>query len=275
MTDRRLTPANARVAALHLKGQVTAEHFTEGTPATVTVAVIDLCTGPNQNRERQLKLGADVTVFEDGGGWSFVQAVADGYVGYVQSAALGPRTTATHFVCSPATHAYLAADMKSQNVMQLPFGTRLTVTAEQPKFFETAQGFIPEKHLRSLELPFDDPVAVAQMHLGVPYLWGGNSTRGIDCSGLVQASLQACGVPCPGDSDMQQGDTGKVLAKDAGLQRGDLIFWEGHVGIMVDSEVMIHANAYHMAVAYEPIKDAILRIRAQGDGEVTSRKRLT
>ena len=115
---------------------------------------------------------------------------------------------------------------------------------------------------------------MAQLHFGVPYLWGGNSIWGIDCSGLVQAAMLAVGKPCPGDSDQQEAALGDALMPDAALMRGDLVFWKGHVGMMVDADTMIHANAHHMAVAYEPIRSATLRVEAQGDGPVTARRRL-
>ena len=128
--------------------------------------------------------------------------------------------------------------------------------------------------MRPLDRPFSDPVTIAQLFFGTPYLWGGNSGLGIDCSGLVQAALRACAVPCPGDSDMQLDDLGAEIPAGASLARGDLMFWKGHVGMMVDADVMLHANAHHMATAYEPIADATLRIKAQGDGDVIGRKRL-
>ena len=269
--DRRLTPANGRVAALHLAGTVGAERYLKGWSATVLRPVVDLCAAPDGPRDRQLLLGADVTVFEDCDGWSFVQA-ADGYVGYVLSDDLGEAAAATHFVASLATHAYQAEDFKSPDLMHLPFGARVAVTDERRKFFETTVGFIPKKHLRPLDQPMTDQVTVAQLHFGVPYLWGGNSSLGIDCSGLVSAGLRACGIACPADSDLQRDGLGRTF--DGPYQRGDLIFWKGHVGMMVDAETLIHANAHHMAVAYEPIAAAITRIAAQGDGDVIAQKRL-
>lgn len=272
--DRRLTPANDRVAAIALKGQVDAPRFVDGWAQGVVLPVVDLFKTPKGTRDRQLLLGTTVTVFEDVEGWSFAQSNLDGYVGYVPTYALGDPVDVSHRVATPATHAYEADTFKSKNLMHLPFGAQVQVLDERAKFFETPHGFVPKKHLRSLALPFTDPVTVAQLHFGTPYLWGGNSTLGIDCSGLVQAALGACDIPCPGDSDMQQAALGHDIATDAPLQRGDLLFWKGHVGMMVDADTLLHANAHHMAVAYEPVNAAILRIKAQGDGDVTARKRL-
>lgn len=271
MTDRRLTPANGRVAALHLAGQVTADRYLAGQPMMLVRPVSDLCAAPAGARDRQLLLDAIVTVFEDRDGWSFVQG-ADGYVGYIASDRLGAVQAATHMVGTMATHAYLAEDMKSPDVMALPFGARVTVLDERAKFFETTIGYIPKKHLRPLDRPFTDPATVAQLHFGVPYLWGGNSTRGIDCSGLVAAALGACAIPCPADSDLQSAGLGADFTGTA--RRGDLIFWRGHVAMMVDEATLIHANAHHMATAYEPLEAATLRIAAQDGGPVTARRRV-
>lgn len=271
MTDRRLTPANARVAALHLAGKVEAATYSAGTQMQITQPVVDLCAAPGGARDRQLLLGAAVTVFEVHDRWGFLQA-ADGYVGYVPEGVLTAPVAPTHFVCTPAIHAYAGEDFKSNDLLHLPFGARVTVRDERRKFFETDHGFVPKRHLREIDRPFADPVTIAQMHFGVPYLWGGNSTLGIDCSGLIAASLTACGIDCPADSDMQRDGLG-VAVTDA-YQRGDLVFWKGHVGMMVDAETMIHANAHHMATRYEPIDAAITRIAAQGDGDVLVRKRL-
>lgn len=271
MSDRRLTPANGRVAALHLAGQIEADTYLEGWAKMACTPVVDLCASPEGQRDRQLLLGAVVTVFEDLGGWSFVQSV-DGYVGYVRSDALAEVVAATHFIATVGTHAYEAEDMKSRDLQSLPFGARLTVLDERRRFLETNVGFVPKSHLRDLDRPFGDPATVAQLHFGVPYLWGGNSTRGIDCSGLVAASLSACGVTSPADSDLQSAALGVPF--DGDYQRGDLVFWQGHVGMMVDDETLIHANAHHMATVYEPISRAILRIDAQDGGPVTARKRL-
>jgi cell wall-associated NlpC family hydrolase len=272
--DRRLTPFSGRVALKALKGLVEAEDYVEGTPHSIAATVCDLSATPGGPRERQLLLGWGVLQIDAAPGHAFVQSRRDGYVGWVADAALGDDTAPTHFVATPATHAYAAEDIKSPDLAALPFGVRLTVTDERRSFWETDQGFVPKSHLRAISRPFSDPVTVAQMHFGVPYLWGGNSTRGIDCSGLVQSALQACDIACPGDSDMQRADLGHPLGEDAALRRGDLIFWRGHVAMMVDDTTMIHANGHHMAVAYEPVAAATLRIAAQDGGPVLARKRL-
>ncbi|RYH03867.1 NLP/P60 hydrolase [Salipiger sp. IMCC34102] len=272
MTDRRLWPANDRVALRRLG--LPDRTPVDGTPARLARPVTDLRAAPDGRRERQLLLGEEVTVLEDRGGWSFVQT-ANGYCGYVETARLDNLHWPTHRVGTFATHAYAADDLKSEPRMALPFGARLRVLDERRTMFETPQGYVPKKHLRPLDRPFTDPVTVAQLHFNVPYLWGGNSTRGIDCSGLIHAALTACDIACPGDADLQEQALGAALAPDAGLRRGDIVFWPGHVGIMVDDAVMIHANGHAMACTYEPLETAILRIQAQGGGDVTARRRLT
>ncbi len=273
MTDRRLTPANGRVAASHLKGTVAAETFTDGQAASIGQVVVDLYAAPQGRRDRQLLLGTTVTVYERRDGWAFIQAKRDGYVGYVPEAALVAPAQPTHRVGTLATHAYEGESFKSRDVFHLPFGAELTVIDERHKMFETSLGYIPKKHLRPLAQPFSDPATVAQVFFGTPYLWGGNSSRGIDCSGLVQAAYHACGHMCQGDSDMQMDGFGTSIDNLDQLKRGDLVFWKGHVAMMVDDKTLIHANAHHMAVVYEGLAQAQLRIKAQGDGEILALKR--
>ncbi len=273
MMDTRLTPANGRVAAERLRDLVRADRYVQGEARRVAVPVADLDGSPGGMRDRQLLWGEGVTVYEVRDGMAFVEAKRDGYVGYLSEVSLAEARAPTHRVAVPATHLYRDDDMKSPDLRHLSFGALVTVEAEGRRFWETPEGYIPKPHLRSLDRPFTDPAAVAQLHFGVPYLWGGNSVLGIDCSGMVQAALLACGLPCPGDSDLQQA-IGREIPEDEPLQRTDLLFWKGHVAMVVDESTMIHANAHHMAVAYEGIDQAILRIRAQGNGEVVARRRL-
>ncbi len=273
--DPRTTPGNGRVAASHLRGRVGAKRYVDGVGRRVAVPLADLAEAPEGPRLRQVQMGESITVYENLDGWAFIQANKDGYVGYIREHSVAERPEPTHWLAAPATHCYSAPDIRSPDVSWLGFGSLLTVVSHQPGFFETDQGqFVPKQHLWPVGKRFSDPVNAAQLHFGIPYLWGGNSMRGIDCSGLVQASLVAAGLRCPGDSDMQESELGCELPSDAALERGDLLFWRGHVAIAVDGETLLHANAHHMAVAYEPASTAIRRIEAQGGGPVTSHRRL-
>lgn len=273
--DRRLWPANERVCSVALDGQVEGAKVVTGAARQAALPVVDLLSAPDGGRDRQLQMGDGFTVLEDREGWSFGQSLKDGYCGYVQTQTLTDAITATHSVSSRATHLYSHEDFKSPERAAVSFGSKLTLIDERRKFYETHDGlFVPKKHVRPLGQNFADPVTIAQLHFGTPYLWGGNSSFGIDCSGLVQAALLACGIDCPADSDMQMDALGRDIPEGDPLQRGDILFWKGHVGMMVDADTLIHANAHHMAVAYEPIMAAIIRIEAQGDGPVTARKRL-
>lgn len=270
MTDRRVMPANARVALKGYAQQGQSEVTAEAT--SVSKPVADLRDAPNGKRDRQLVMGEQFDVLERHQGWAFGRAAKDGYVGYVAEGDLGFPFTPTHVISARATHVYPADDFKSEAQDSLSFGSRICVVDERRKFFETDTGrFVPKAHVRLIDRPFSDPVTVAQLFFGTPYLWGGNSSFGIDCSGLVQAGFVACGMPCPGDSDQQM-----ALGQDAHstYARGDLLFWKGHIALCVDGETLIHANAHHMAVSYEPITKAIARIEAQGDGPLTAHRRM-
>lgn len=272
-TDPRLTPANRRVAHQSLRGQVLADRFVPGEAARITCPLTDLCRAPAGPRDRQLLMGAEFLVLERRQDHAFGQAMQDGYVGWVATSALGPAVPATHFVCASASHLYTAPDIHAPQVATLSFGSRLTITENQGTFAGTDTGlFAPRAHLRALDHPFDDPAAVAALFLGTPYLWGGNSRGGIDCSGLVQAAYLACGIACPPDSDLQAA-WGQEIADGAPLGRGDLMFWRGHVAMITDPATLIHANAHHMAVTLEPVANTIARILAQGGGPVTARRR--
>jgi len=274
--DRRRTAANGRVAALELAGSVDAECYVAGRPARIARPVVDLLPDPDASaRDRQLLYGAEVRVLEERGGWAFVQASADGYVGYVAAGTLGAMPEPTHRVAVPATLALPVPDFKRLERCALPFGAAVRVVSASGAFFETAEGwFVPRLHLRPLNRPMGDAATAAQLFFGAPYLWGGNTPWGVDCSGLVQAAFLAAGHPCPADSDMQAAELGVPIAEDVPLARGDTVFWAGHVGIMVDGETLLHANAYHMAAAYEPLAEAEARIAAAGGGPVTARRRV-
>lgn len=274
MSDRRLWPANARVAAAELAGLVEGVDLSDGTQARVTAPLTDLRAAPGGARDRQLLMGWPVRVLERRDGWAFMQSGRDGYVGYVPAQDVGDWSAPTHTIGVRASHLYPAPEVKAEAGAAMSFGAAVTIVDERRTFMETDTGhFIPKAHLRLIDRPFSDPATVAQLFFGAPYLWGGNSAAGIDCSGLVQAAMLACGRSCPGDSDLQS-MAGIDVADLESLQRGDLVFWAGHVAMMVEPGVLIHANAHHMAVAYEPLDKAIARIDAQGGGAVTALRRI-
>ncbi|MFN4155667.1 MAG: C40 family peptidase [Paracoccaceae bacterium] len=270
--DRRSTPFSGRFALPALRGRVEAT-FTDGEQANVTRPLADLLAHPHGARDRQLVLGDAVTVIDLRDGHAFVQAAKDGYCGWLDAAAIGPATRPTHWVSARSSHLYIAPKVQSPETAVLPFGARLTVTGTTGNFAETPFGFVPHQHLNALNDRPADPVGVAEGFVGTPYLWGGNSAAGLDCSGLVQAAMLACGLPCPGDSDQQQA-LGQALPDKSPLQRGDLLFWQGHVAWVADKRRLLHANGQTMSVTFEPVATAIARILAQDGGPVTARRRL-
>ena len=262
-TDRRTLPFSGRIAHVSLRGQIEADSFAEGTPARLSVPLADLCASPFGRRERQLLLGAALNVLDRRDGAAFVQAAQDGYCGWVAEAALAAPQEPTHWVSAPASHLYPEPQVKVRETAALSLGSRVRVVGETGKFAETADGaFIPRMHLRALGDWASDPVAVAESLLGTPYLWGGNSRAGIDCSGLVQVALTACGIAAPADSDQQCDALGRALPEGTAAQRGDLFFWPGHVAMAVSPTHMIHANGASMSVAYEGVAAALARIAA-------------
>jgi len=264
--------SNGRVGHVSQKGLVTATRFVKGTPFSVVAPVADLLRRPDGGVDCQLLFGEDVTVLETQDGWAFARRGSDGYVGYLDAQLLGQPRGSTGRVSSLFSQFYSAPDMKSRARQTLTFGAAVDVQATEGDFARTPDGFVPRQHLRPLGT--GDYVDVMERFLGIPYLWGGNSCFGMDCSGAVQLSLHAVGRPCPRDTDMQVAELGHLLAPEQSLKRGDLVFWKGHVGVMQDGRMMIHANAHDMTVASEPLVEAEARILAAGDGAITARKRL-
>jgi cell wall-associated NlpC family hydrolase len=207
-------------------------------------------------------------------GYSFGCSVLDRYVGYIKTDDLGAAGTASHKVNRLNTHIYPEANIKTVPLLTLPMGAFLDVVSIDDRFGKLATGgFVPEQAIVPLNANADDFVSVAETFLGVAYLWGGDSFQGIDCSGLVQCSLRACGQACPRDTDMQQAEVGVEFGGNIPLQRGDLIFWKGHMGIMADAENLLHANAYHMRVTLEPLEDVAQRIKQTEGLDIACRRR--
>jgi cell wall-associated NlpC family hydrolase len=279
--DPRLTPARPDLAAKHLQGAVSAARYVEGRLREVIEPQAPLRRAPlpDANLITEALLGERVTVYETTDeGWAWGQLAGDQYVGWMPANALSlPGPAPTHKVSALRTFAFPGLDIKLPPLAALPFGARLVVVRHEAPFAVTAAGgYVPAQHLQPTDVAEPDFVAVAERFVGVPYLWGGKTSLGIDCSGLVQVALTACGVACPRDSDMQERALGTPVAADRGLsdlRRGDLVFWTGHVAIVRDPAMLLHANAHHMAVVVEPLAPALDRIR-RACGEVTSVKRL-
>lgn len=279
--DPRLTPARPDLAAKHLEGKVTAARYVEGTEFEVFDPIVPVRREPSHDAalETEALKGERVMIYDrDAEGWAWGQLKTDGYVGWFPDIALvQPRSTPTHQVTALRTFAFPGPSIKLPPVESLPLGARVEIVRTDDIFAITGQRhYLPVQHVAVLSTTEADFVAVAERFTGTPYLWGGRTSLGIDCSGLVQTSLAAAGITAPRDSDMQEAALGTALSPSQwhDLKRGDLIFWKGHVAIVRDSTTIVHANAHHMATAIEPTQDAIARIKAAGS-DVTSIKRLS
>lgn len=272
--DTRLHAFRADLADVRLQGQVSAERFVTGRPARITASVADVKKAPDAQSgiDTQLLFGDDVLVFDETPGWAWVQSERDGYVGYVADSAIGAREHApTHRVMAPRSFIYPGSDLRFARTGELSMGSALTVV-DYAETRGTRYALLPSgdaviaSHLVPLDFAAEDFVAVAEKLINTPYLWGGVSGFGIDCSGLAQLSLLMAGRKVLRDSDMQGDSIGEPIVPGpdfSGLQRGDFVFWSGHVAIMADAQNIIHASGYTMMVTIEPLKDAIERIRPQ------------
>jgi hypothetical protein len=279
--DPRVMPARSDLAAKHLEGKVSAARFVDGEVREVVDAQAPVRRAPSPDAplDTEALKGERVAVYETTQeGWCWGQLEADFYVGWLPAQALAlPGLAPTRKVTALRTFVFPGPSIKLPPLEALSFGCRLAIARTQEDFAVTAQGgYVPVRHLGPIDFKEPDFVAVAERFVGVPYLWGGKTGLGIDCSALVQVALTAAGMACPRDSDMQEQAIGSPIATGQGssLKRGDLVFWTGHVAIVRDGKTLVHANAHHMAVAIEPIAEAIARIRAAGC-EVTSARRVS
>ena len=278
--DPRRHPFRADLAAEHLQGKVDAPRFVAGAPRQVARPSLPLRRRPDAKAgfETEALFGERVTVYDEADGWAWVQLGRDGYVGYVPAGALAAEVRqTTHRVKSLGTFVYPAPDIKTPPRLRLCMNAALSVAEADDKFCRLeGGGFVVARHVAERGRFARDFVEIAERFIGTPYLWGGRTHLGIDCSGLVQIALEAAGIPCPRDSDMQEAELGTpVLIPETldGLVRGDLVFWRGHVGVMADGIMLVHANAHHMAVTVETLPEAVERI-ARAGARLTAIKRL-
>lgn len=277
--DPRLTPARPDLADLRLKGVVAAERYVAGEPARVVAPSAPLRRAPlaEAGLDTEAVMGDAVTVYETRDRFAWVRIARDGYVGYLPEAALGPADPApTHRVASLRTFVYPAPDLKRPHVAHLSLGAAFAAQAREGEYWRLAGGgYVFAGHAVPLGSAEPDFAATAERLVGTPYLWGGRTSLGLDCSGLVQLCLETAGRPCPRDADQQERALGEALPPGLdGLRRGDLVFWRGHVGLMLDAERLIHANGHHMAVAVEPLREAVERIAVKSFGALTAIRRL-
>ncbi len=279
--DPRVTAARADLAAKELEGKVAAACYVAGEVYEVIEPQAPLRGEPSHDAPllTEALKGERVTIYETNDeGWAWGQLAADRHVGWLSANALAPPgAPPTHKVVALRTLVFPGPSIKLTPREALPLGARIAVARREERMAVTQSGgYLPAVHLAPIDVYEADFVAVAERFLGVPYLWGGKTMLGLDCSGLVQIALAACGISCPRDSDMQEEALGSPIAAAtdrSDLKRGDLVFWTGHVAIVRDRANFLHANAFHMAVAIEPIGDAIARIRGAG-GEITSVRRI-
>jgi cell wall-associated NlpC family hydrolase len=280
MDDPRLTPARPDLAAKYLEGKVKAERFVTGEEFEISDVIAPVRERPSSEAPllTQALKGERVTIYDrNGEGFAWGQLNSDGYVGWLPDRALTkPAAAPTHKVAAIRTFAFPGPSIKLPPAETLVMGALVCVIREDGPFAVTREGwYLPRQHLGGIDRFVEDFVAVAERFVGTPYLWGGKSSFGIDCSGLVQVALNAAGTGCPRDSDMQQESLGRLLglSESSRLDRGDLMFWKVHVAIVRDAATIVHANAHHMATAIENTREAIARIKAAGS-EIIAIKRL-
>lgn len=269
------------LAAASLQGRVAATRFVDGRPARVAHGMLDLRRRPEASAplDTQLLFGEAVMVYDEADGWAWVQNRRDDYVGYVASEGLGPAADApaTHKVAVLRSFLYPAPDLKAPPRDALSFLSPLRVLGTREGFAETPDGWVYARHLAPIAATAPDYVATALLFLGVPYLWGGRSSLGLDCSALVQLALDHAGRPCPRDTGEQEQAFGPAIASNAEvptLRRGDLVFFPGHVAIGIDATTVVHANAGAMLTTIEDLSDLVARVKVETGGVgVTSVRR--
>jgi cell wall-associated NlpC family hydrolase len=279
LPDPRRHAYRASLAAESLRGRVEAPRYVEGVRRQVEASSLPLRREPRFDAilDSEALFGETLTLFDESEGWAWVQLARDGYVGYLPSEGLTSAvTTPTHRVAALRTYVYASPDIKTPPLALLSLNALLSGAGEEGRFLALQSGgFVIAEHVRKLDEPSRDFVDVALGFRGTPYLWGGRTSLGVDCSGLVQLASEAAGLSCPRDADMQAHEVGRQLDRQGAdaLARGDLVFWDGHVGIMTGAHDLVHASAYQMMVVEEPLAEARARIASSKGGEITGVRR--
>ena len=263
--DLRVNALRDGVAAQALEGLIAAEVYLEPKPFVACAPAAAIRVAPSESAEQadQLLFGEAFEVLEEeANGFVWGQARRDGYVGFVAAASLArPGPEPTHRVSALRTYAFEGPSIKTRASGPYSLGSLVAVEAVEGRLSKvTGAGWMASGHLAPIGRFETDSVAVAERFVGTPYLWGGRESLGLDCSGLIQQALMASGRACPRDTDQQQA-LGLAIDQSA-FGRGDLVFWKGHVAMGLGEGMILHANAFHMAVAVEPLAEALARIAA-------------
>ncbi len=276
--DPRVTPIRGDLADIKLAGKLFAPHYAVPLVKRCIMPATTLHNGPHESDEGTSRLlhGERFAVLDVAGDWAWGYGVHDDYLGYVRFSALGDMGDPTHVVTGRGALIVAAPKVPSPLIRRLPMGARLAcgMETECGRYLTCGDGYVPLQHVTAIGDVSVDPVELALGMQGIPYLWGGRSGDAIDCSGLVQLAFGMAGHDVPRDADMQQASFGEALADDEALQRGDLVFFPGHVGIMIDAENMVHANSHHMMVSVEPLAEITKRFEGLDTGPITARKRV-
>ena len=274
--DKRVTPARLDLAAAHLKGKVSTQRFVEGRASQVARGVVGLHAAPADGAglHTQLLFGEGFTIYEDKHGWVWGQALLDGYVGFARAECFAAPLSPTHRVTALGTPLLAAPDVKKGARDMLPMNAKVAIAEDAERFVHLTNGYVFARPLAPLDARSVDWVGVAEQFVGVPYLWGGKTAAGLDCSGLVQTALEAGGIKSLRDTDMMEGSLGNAIPLDSELRRGDLIFWKGHVGLMLDAARILHANGFFMQVSVEPLANVRDRTLSNENLPIRTIKRL-
>lgn len=275
--DKRTTPIRGDLADIKLAGKLFAPHYAVPMIRTGIAPVTEIHAEPHMTSMpvSSLMHGEEFAVLDVAGEWAWGYCLHDDYLGYLRFADLGDDFTATHMVSAPATLLVATPSIKAPVLARYPMGAQIVCgeASECGKFLACEGGWIPSVHLSEPGKVEGSPADLAENLVGVPYSWGGRSGNALDCSGLVQLVFGLKGIKAPRDADMQQAGFGEELSEDQALQRGDLVFFPGHVGIMADESNLIHSNGAAMAVSIEPLEAATARF-AEHVKPVLARKRV-